>query len=209
MSLGYLNNNKFWVGPCVERKLNINEESVYEGEMVPLISHEDQNFKLMFPIRKKDAQILQLIMDEEGELDEEQEVLGLFLTMADSWKSSDRIMAGAVLDSFADPELETDVFLAHFFLTNPEGMMESMVKSNFANIMILSALEGTPVFVTDKLLNKLLGAPVSENGSNPSDAESIIRIAQDIISGKPKKITRKGKNDNIDNNDSDDPDEEG
>lgn len=198
MNLTYLTNNKFWVGPCEERTVQITEDESYDGYMVSLISHEDENFKLLFPLRERDAQILKSISTEQMEVkpieDCDPDFIGLYFTMIESWKTSDRILSGATLDSLIDPELGVEVFLTHFFLTNREGYIESMVKSNFSQIIILSALEDSPIFVSDNLIQKLIGKPISNpQGDNKSpygdsdfiddDAQNIIKIAQDIISG--------------------------
>lgn len=205
-----LTNNKFWLGPCEDKKITISETETFEGIMATLISHEDDKFKLMIPIREKDANLISAILEENGKLgeSEEEEVIGVFLTMIESWRSAGVYLSGVTVDSFVDPETDIDMFFVHFFLCNQDGYMESMVRANFSHALILVALEGVPIFVTEKLLAKLLGAGPKIEGDEEEEEDllaedesdsPIYKIAQDIMRGstesedKPPKSLEKDK----------------
>jgi len=115
----------------------------------------DPTIVLFFPIPQNNANIINEIMKSD-ELDPDQGVVGIYKTMLDSWKASDRYLSGVILDSAYDDESNEGTLLVRLVLSDNQGAIDSLVKVNCIHSLILSALVGVDIIVDDELLEKVL-----------------------------------------------------
>jgi len=180
--------NKFSVLKCIEMK-----ESDYDGPCVILACVSDPSFLLFFPLNKDSSKMINYVLDKNSKYDINTSVLGIYKTMVDSWRASDRFLSGILMDAVWNAELNEDVLSIRLAISDKSGEIESMVHVNFVHGVLLAAMEDVGVIVSDRLLSKMM--PDSENNSKetrkkntphfPED-KKIVDIAKKIMSGKIK-----------------------
>ena len=85
--------NKFSIFSCI----NV-EEADYKGQCIVLSCCSDPAFMLFFPIAPEHASIINYVI-EGKEYTADTSILGIYKTMVDSWKASDRYLSGIIMDS--------------------------------------------------------------------------------------------------------------
>jgi len=182
--------NKFTILSCVE----VNENG-YEGPCVILVCISDPTFMLFFPISEDNADVISYVVRDEGDYDINTNILGIYKTMIDSWKSSDRYLSGIIMDAVYDEEAKDQVLSIRLALADDEGDLDSLVYVSFLHAIILSAMEESEIIVGDKLLAQMMPSELNGESSDgksklqtpsfPGD-KKIVDIARKIMSGKIK-----------------------
>jgi len=184
--------NRFGILECVEIK-----EKDYQGYVVALASITDPTFVLFFPINKENAKMVNFVLDDKNKYSADTNILGIYKTMIDSWKSSDKYLSGIIMDSVYSDEAKGDVLMIRLAMSDNNGDLESLVYVNFLHAIMLAAMEGVDVVVNDKLIEKMVpqdgeyNDAVEKNISKKQDAhfpedKKLISIAKKIMSGKIK-----------------------
>lgn len=180
--------NKFQVIKCVDVK-----EEGYEGCCVVLACSSGSDFALFFPIAKDNAKIINYVI-KDNEYDVNTNILGIYKTMVDSWKSGDRYLSGIIMDAFYSEEAKDEVLMIRLVLADQNGEVDSLVYVNFVHAMLLAAMEKVEVIVSDKLLSKMSPEEKDDKSNHsqkkdethfPED-KKIVAIAKKIMSGKIK-----------------------
>ena len=183
--------NRFGVLECVEIK-----EKDYQGFVVALVSITDPTFVLFFPINKENAKVINFVLDDKNHISADTNVLGLYKTMIDTWRSSDKYLSGIIMDSVYSEEADGDVLMIRLALSDNNGDLENLVYVNFLHGIMLAAIEGVDVIVNDKLIEKMVpeegnydkfGKNISQKPDThfPED-KKLMDIAKKIMSGKTK-----------------------
>lgn len=193
--------NRFALFPCIVQKDGANG---YDGPLASLVSQLNTNLVLFFPISEENASIVNYALNDENrkKISVNQDTIGIYKTMIESWKSGDRYISGIILDAKFDPESKEDIIDASVILIDANGDLDTVVKTNFVHAMVVVAIEDMEIYVTDSLFDKLKPPPEeeddndedNENGSpRPPTPESkteypidknIISIAKQIMNGK-------------------------
>jgi len=177
---------------CVE----VNEDG-YNGPSVILACSSDRELMLFFPISKENAKLISYVMDKNSEYDINTNILGIYKTMLDSWKSQDKFLSGVIMDSVYAPELKDDVLLVRLVISDNNGELDSLANVNFFNAVILASMEGLDIVICDNLLDKMIPDDdenddeeeiVKQKRKQPHFPEDkkIVDIAKKIMSGKTK-----------------------
>lgn len=199
--------NRFILFPCVVQK----DDSDYTGPLASLVSQINENMVLFFPISEDNASLINFSLNEENrkKMTVNQDIVGIYKTMIESWKSGDRHISGVILDAKYDTEAKEDVIDASVILIDADGNIDTVVKTNFVHAMVVVAIEDMEVYVTDDLFSKLRphGVEGEENDEEDEDSEeggdkpktppqlpknefpvdnNIISIARQIMNGKIK-----------------------
>jgi hypothetical protein len=193
-------NNKFYVFPKIDID-NFEIEDDFEGSLISLVSINDLSLVLLFPINEDTMDLVNFILSEEKDvenIDYYMDKLNVYQTMIDSWKSSDRFLSGIILDLEFNTKTEEDFLNVKLIISDSSGDVDSVVDASFESAILLSSIEKKEIFVTNKLLNKLLPKNDHlnenyddevlndlENNEGVSDPQ-IVDIAKQIISGKIK-----------------------
>lgn len=178
--------NKFFVAECIDVK-----EDDYKGPAVILACCSDPSLVLVFPIDEQGAATINFVLDEKNKYDIDTSVIGIYKTMVDSWKASDRYLAGVILDVIYDKKSKEDVLIIRLALSDSDGDLDSLVHVNFLHGVFLAAMERTQIVICDKLLAKMIPDFDDENVIEketphfPED-KKIVDIAKKIMSGKIK-----------------------
>lgn len=180
--------NRFEVIKCIE----VNENG-YDGPCVIMVNASDPSFMLFFPIAKESAKIINYVLKENSKYDINTNVLGIYKTMIDSWRSSDRFLSGIIMDTVYNEEIKDEVLLIRLALSDDNGQIDSLVYVNFLHAVLLAAMEGVDIIISDKLLSKMV--PDNEDNDEkhsvkpaphfPED-KKIVEIAKKIMGGKIK-----------------------
>ena len=181
--------NKFNVVKCIDMK-----ESDYDGPCVILACASDPTFLLFFPINKENSKMINYVLDKNSKYDINTNILGIYKTMVDSWKSADRFLSGIIMDTIWDDDVEEDILSIRLALADQNREIDSIVHVNFLHAILLAAMEDVGIIVSDKLLSKMM--PDDENNEKdkskkkspthfPED-KKIVDIAKKIMSGKIK-----------------------
>lgn len=198
--------NRFALFPCVVQK---EENNGYSGPLASLVSKTNPNLVLFFPISEENASLVNFSLDEENrkKININQDVIGVYKTMIESWKSGDRHISGVILDAKYDLESKEDVIDASIVLIDSGGNLDTVIKTNFVHAIVVVAMEDMEIYVTDELFNKLQPQmdeneedeeDDDENDSNPKPKppsppssekdfpvdHKIISIARQIMDGK-------------------------
>jgi hypothetical protein len=198
--------NKFIVLSCVDMKQDKDLE--YNGHVVILAYSSDPSFMLFFPIPKESAKILDYVLQENSDYDINTKTLGLYKTMIDSWRTTDRYLSGIILDSVYDEKADDDILTVNLALSDSDGNLDSLVNINFVNAMIVAAMKKANVIVSEKLLVKLVptdeeemeGQDRVEDHPFPED-KKILNIVKEIMSGKIKGNEENEENEENENRD--------
>ena len=180
--------NRFGVLECIEIK-----EKDYAGWVVALASVSDPTFMLFFPINKENAKVINFVLDDKSKFSADTNVLGIYKTMIDTWKSTDRYLSGIIMDTVYSEEAKGDVLMIRLALSDVNGDLESLVYVNFLNGIMLAAMEGVDVIANDKLIEKMVPEErdyneiektfKKQNTHFPED-KKLMEIAKKIMSGK-------------------------
>lgn len=192
--------NKFNIFSCIEVR-----EDDYEGPCVVMACASDTAFMLFFPISKDNAKIISYVMDGNDDYDINTHVLGIYKTMIDTWKSSDRYLSGIIMDSSYDEEMDEQVLMIRLALASSDGQIDSLVRVNFLHAILIAAMEDVSLIVSDDLIEQMLPSDSPEDvedeffdkrgrksKSAQNDSEhfvgdsNIVDIARKIMSGKIK-----------------------
>ena len=183
--------NRFSVLECIEVK-----EKDYNGFVVALISVSDPTFILFFPVSKENAKIINYVLDSKNKYSVDNGVLGIYKTMIDTWKSSDKYLSGIIMDLAYNEEAKGDGLVIRLALSDFNGDIESLVYVNFLHGIMLASMEGVDVIVNDKLIEKMIpeekefmnmekALNKKQNNHFPED-KKLMEIAKKIMSGKIK-----------------------
>jgi len=179
--------NKFEVIKCIE----VNEGD-YDGPCVIMACCSDPSFMLFFPINKENAKIINYVLKENSKYDINTNILGIYKTMIDSWKSSDRFLSGIIMDTIYNSEAKDEILMIRLALSDQDGNIDSLVHVNFLHAMLLAAMEGVDVIVSDKLLEKMVPNDEEDKHSKPTphfpEDKKIVDIAKKIMGGKIKDV---------------------
>jgi hypothetical protein len=146
--------NKFMVFSCIR----VNEND-YEGPCVVMSCLSDPSFMLFFPVSEDNAKVISYILEGNDDYDIDTNVLGLYQTMINTWRSSDRYLSGILMDSTCDKQYEEEILLIRLALSDREGSLDSLVRVNFLHAILLAAMEQVHVIVSDELIAKMLPSP--------------------------------------------------
>lgn len=184
--------NKFSLFSCIEVK-----ESDYQGACVILSCCSDPAFMLFFPISDETADIVTYVMESKEGYTIDTNILGIYKTMVDSWKASDRYLSGIIMDSIYNEEVKDSILMIRLVLADSNGEMDSLVRVNFVHAILLAAMEKVDIIVSDELLSHMMpnegtfpdGIYSDEDNNQqhmfPED-KKIVDIARKIMSGKVK-----------------------
>jgi len=150
---------------------------------------------LFFPVSKENAKIINYVLKEDSKYDINTNILGIYKTMINSWKASDKYLAGIIMDTIYNNEIKDEVLMIRLALSDSDGHLDSLVYVNFLHSVLLAAMESVDIVVSDRLIEKMVPEEEEKNGSlqNHSDKhfpedKKIVDIARKIMNGKIKEI---------------------
>ena len=178
--------NKFEVIKCID----VNEGD-YDGTCVVMACSTDPSFMLFFPISKDSSKMINFVLKENSKYDINTNILGIYKTMIDSWSAGDRFLSGIIMDTTYNEELKDEVLMIRLCLSDSDGEIDSMVHVNFLHAIMLAAMEGVNIIVSDKLIAKMVPEDENEDkrSHNPHsfpEDKKIVDIAKKIMGGKIK-----------------------
>jgi len=159
---------------------------------------------LFFPVSEDSAKIISYVLEGNDEYDVNTNILGIYRTMVNSWRTSDRYLSGIIMDAVYDNNLEDDVLNIQLALSNQGmGYLDSLVPVNFLHAILLAAMEQVEIIVSEKLLEQMM-PPLDDCDDCDEDTEcnvpkkqrkkkkpshfpedkKIVDIAKKIMSGK-------------------------
>jgi hypothetical protein len=222
--------NKFAIFSCVD--LERSEGTGYKGPAVVLVNTSDSDNMLFFPIAKDQSHIIKKAIESDISYDADMSVLGIYKTMLDSWKAGDRFLSGILIETIAknkdndededngedeedeedDDGNESEVPLIRLIISDSNGMIDSLVRVNFIHAILLAALLGMEIIISDRVLEQMMPGSDDINNSvmkkikSKSDVfpedKNIIGIAKQIMQGKIKDdIDKQDKQDKQDKKD--------
>jgi len=188
--------NKFVIFSCID--VQSKDEGDYTGPVVVLACSSDPTFMLFFPSTESNAEVINYVL---GEQDEEQDeeydvdtsVLGIYKTMLDSWKAGDRYLSGIIMDTIYSEKIAKEIPMIRLVLSDQDGIIDSFVPVNFIHAILLAAMEGLEIIVTDRLLSIMLPESKDVNNERFSSTKQtpefledkgIVEIARKIMEGK-------------------------
>jgi hypothetical protein len=184
--------NRFEIVECMDVK-----EKDYEGSCVIMACATEPDFMLFFPISKENSKMINYVMQEDSKFDINTNILGIYKTMLDSWTSSDRYLTGIIMDSIVSEESKEEILTVKLALADSNGDLDSLIQVSFLHAIVLGAMTGSSIVVSDKLLEKMMPEDDEEcphqkgkskkkdQGHFPED-KKIVDIAKKIMSGKIK-----------------------
>jgi hypothetical protein len=191
-----MNINKFIVFSCIK------VDEAHSEYAVVLTSIADPSMNLLFPIKKEDAKIINSILEDKINYDIDDNVVGVYKTMIDSWEANDHHLAGIIIDPGYDKKSKEDIVNIRLMLINDEGELDGLVPVSFIHAVYLSSMEKIFIIINDALLEDVRGGNSEESDDKiqqqidkvmhkrtqgfPEDKE-IMNIAKKIMSGKIKK----------------------
>ncbi len=155
--------NKFNILPCISKTVEGTDKKV---TVVPLSTSPEGGLMLMFPVSEANANVINFVLNEENQdkISQNTEVVGPYKIMTSSWKASGLFFSGILLDSSFDPELGEDTMVATVILIDADGLLNCALKVPFTSAIILCALNGYQVYVSDELYEVL--GPQIEDAKN-------------------------------------------
>jgi hypothetical protein len=188
--------------PCVDQS-EINEGSP-PGLVLPLASEMQNNCILFFPVSKEVGSLINFLLEAEETEDQQLNMIEVFKTMINTWKSGGRFLSGIFIDKIFDPDSEEDIINVNLVLSSTSnGYIEAVIKVCFVHAIIVAVMEDVDIMISEELLSKLLPEDKIEglededgddeeeskdpfsNSNIPRD-ENILNIAKQIMSGKIK-----------------------
>ena len=181
--------NRFIISKCIE----INEND-YDGPSVIMSCVSDPSFMLFFPVSKENAKIINYVLKENSKYDINTNILGIYKTMIDSWRSSDRYLAGIIMDTVYSNEAKDEILMIRLALSDQNGEIDSLVHVNFLHAILLSAMEDVTIIISEKLLDKMVPdedreechKDIHKPSHNFPEDKKIVDIAKKIMNGKIK-----------------------
>jgi hypothetical protein len=184
--------NKFVVVSCVDMSEDDAIDIDYDGQVVIFSDINDPSFMLFFPVTPEQSSIINNVINSEKlAYDINTSVLGIYKTMTDSWKASDKYLSGILMDVGHNSEND-DTMRVNFALSNSDGFLDGLVQVSFIHAILVSVLNRVEILITDNMLEKLMPPETDEEGEElepkqdgefPED-EKILGIVQTIMSGK-------------------------
>ena len=186
--------NKFIVVSCVDLSKNDEIDIDYDGEVVIFSDVNDPSFMLFFPVTPEQAwTIRNVLAAEKLSYDINTCILGIYKTMMDSWKASDKYLSGVLMDVGVNKETQEDTMKVYFALSNSEGYLDGLVQVSFIHAVMISVLNKIEILISDEMIEKLM--PAVEDGQDNGDGEQpkeqafpedekILGIVKTIMSGK-------------------------
>ena len=176
--------NRFRLLKCIDAK-----EEGYNGTCIVMSCVSNPSFVLFFPISKDSSKIINYVLKENSKYDINTNIVGIYKTMVDSWKASDRYLSGIIMDTVYDEELKDDILSIKLVLADSDGFIDGLVPVNFLHAVMLSAMEKTDIVMGDKLLSHMI-PDEEEEKSTPTqhfpEDKKIVDIAKKIMNGKIK-----------------------
>ncbi len=147
--------NRFTLYPCVVQKGK--EEDDYSGPLAALASLTSEQIVLFFPISEENASLVNFLLKDENrkKININQDIVGVYKTMIESWKSGDRHISGIILDARFNVELQEEVIDASIILIDVNGNLDSVVKTNMVHAIVVAAIEEIELYVSNELFEKL------------------------------------------------------
>ena len=186
--------NRFTVLSCIDED---EEQSTHDGPVVALGSCSEPNILLLFPITKENSAIIKYVLNGEGDFDINTNILGIYKTMVDSWKTADKYLCGIIVDTIYDQELDDDVIFIRLALADDNGELDSLVHINFVHGVLLAAMEKIDLIFSDNVLGKLIpseekifedlnlsGSDNPNPDSNFPEDKNLLNIVKQIMHGK-------------------------
>lgn len=148
--------NKFLLYPCIIHKGK--NENGYTGPLATLVSTNNDKLTLFFPISEDNASLINFSLKKENrsKINIHQDVIGVYKTMVDSWKSDNKHISGIVLDAKYSSEATEEIIEASIILIDANGDLDTMVKTNMVHAIIVAAIENLSVYVSNDLFSKLV-----------------------------------------------------
>jgi len=199
--------NKFFVMPCLNVKGDSDSPQVkdFEGSAVVLGCFADASLTLFFPIDESEGNIINYVLKDDAEYNENTNVLGIYNTMLESWKLTDRFLSGVIMDSVYDKKTKEESLTINLAISNDEGQLDCLVPVSFKHAILLAAMTGVNIIISNKLIVKLIpdmesvfGMEVKDNDTSFPEDKKLLKIAKHIMNGK---IKGKNHKDNKDEND--------
>jgi hypothetical protein len=183
--------NRFEIVECIDVK-----EKDYEGTCIIMACMTEPDLMLFFPISKDNSKMINYVMQEDSKYDINTNILGIYKTMLDSWASTDRYLSGIIMDSVISEVSKEEILTVKLALADPNGDLDSLIQVSFLHAIVLGAMTGTSVIVSDKLLEKMMPEDDEEyhpkvksknnNQAHFPEDKKIVDIAKKIMSGKIK-----------------------
>jgi len=153
----------------------------------------DPSFVLFFPLSRDNAKIINFVLKDDSKYDINTNILGIYKTMINSWEATDRYLSGIIMDTIYSEEVEEEVLTVRLALADKEGKLDSLVHVSFLHSVLLAAMEGVDIIVSDKLLSKMVPEESKENAGKSSpphfpEDKKIVDIARKIMGGKVKDV---------------------
>lgn len=185
---------KFFITCCVNNK----EHGTFTLGLVPV---EDPSIVISIPVSEEDATIINFLIDPEKfkESKPNNKILGLYKTMLDGFGSSGTFLSGVIVDyEILENDPENFIYCTLCLCKTENGKLESLMKTNFSNSVILAVMANSDVFLTNRLIDKIVPKDDEETESENKDKEkgtekknfpvdkNINKIAKKIMNGKIK-----------------------
>ena len=173
----------------------------YNGDVVILSCVSDPSLMLFFPITEINANLLSFVLDDNSDFDIDTSTIGIYQTMLNSWRASDRYLSGIIMDIVYNPEMNDYVMDVKLAVSDKMGALDSVVRVNFVHAILLSVMEELGIIVTDELLTRL--APDAEEYDEESGIlekkspdrfpkdKNILKIVRDIMGAEERPTTNK------------------
>jgi len=192
--------HKFELSPC---RVQNGEGDSYNGTVVVLSSKATENLALFFPISEDNASLVNYVLQDDNreKINVNQDVIGIYKTMIDSWKAGDKFISGIVIDTRFVTDVNEDVLEAAIVLIDTEGNLDAFVKTSFVHAMVIAAMEDLDITVTGDLFQKLYPKGEDEVADDADGEEDEEDEDEDDDKGSgskpkrspPKKPTQKDK----------------
>ena len=185
---------KFLVFPCIQQ-----ESETYIGSAITLADATNVSFILSFPVSDENAEIINYLLENNSkDISMDNNSLGIYKTMIDTWESGERFLSGIYMDFNYNEEFEEEIISVKLIVSGPDGMVDGITDINFSHAVILATLEGKEIILSDRLVKKLIpdetyfeddedddedDSPEDDNNGKDQD---ILNIAKGIISGRIK-----------------------
>jgi len=155
----------------------------------------DPAFMLFFPVSEDNSQTISYVLEGNDDYDINTNILGLYRTMINSWKSSDRYLSGIIMDSSYDKESKEEVLLIRLALANQNGDIDSLVRVNFLHAVLIAAMEKVDIIISDDLIEQMLPPDFPEDISDSIFNEEDMYDYEDdkIVNKSQMNLRQKGK----------------
>jgi len=189
--------NRFTIFKCLENsEKEFSSNTKYKGPLIVLVSANEPSVQLFFPLSKENAVLLKQILLGEKKFDVNSDVIGIYKTMLDSWRSSDKFLSGIIIDILTNNKTSEHEILVRLAIDDQNGNLDGLVRANFIHAIFLAALTSSDFVVSDEFLYTVMPEMFDDDEENenndkkdnnvfPED-KGIINIVKDIMNGKIK-----------------------